>query len=68
MLLKPRRWFTPESAVERRHVRAWTDAAGDTKYIAAVVLNDGKILFTRLRVPDEMFDTFIPREDNYIRV
>ena len=68
LVLRPQRWFTPESAVARRHVLAWTDAAGDTRFIAAVILSGGAFQYSRYRVPDEMFETFIPRDDAYIGV
>ena len=50
----------------RRHVQAWTDAAGASRWLAAVVHVEGRFFWTRTRVPEEIWVQFLPREDEQI--
>ena len=47
------------------HVHAWTDAAGAEQWLSAVCVH-GSWLWTRLRVPDEVWQQLLPRGDNQI--
>ena len=51
---------------ERKAVRAWTDAAGASRWVAAVIHTSGGFLWTRARLPDALWDQFLPREDEQI--
>ena len=55
------------SAVKRRrHSIIWTDAAGASRWIAAVLFVDGKWLWTRMIVPESVWDCFLTRKDDQI--
>ena len=47
-------------------MRAWTDAAGASRWVAAVIHTSGGFLWTRARLPDALWDQFLPREDEQI--
>ena len=52
---------------KRNHVLAWTDAAGESRWLAAVVYIQGRgYLYTRMRVPDAVWAQLLPREDHQI--
>ena len=50
---------------ERRHAR-WTDAAGASRVVAAVLHVDHKWRWSRDVVPDHVWNTLTPRGDNQI--
>ena len=58
----------PVSDSDRRHVRTWSDAAGASRWIAAVMEEDGAFWWTRLLVPPEIWEQLLPREDDQIGV
>jgi hypothetical protein len=57
-----------QKSVSRRSrvVQAWTDAAGESRMIAAVVRVEDNFFFTNIRVPDFLWSQFLPRKDHYI--
>jgi hypothetical protein len=52
----------------RPHVRTWSDAAGVSRWVAAVAEVDGKFLWTRVRTPDCIWDQLLERGDQQIGV
>ena len=52
----------------RRHVRTWSDAAGVSRWVAAVVEVDGEFLWTRVRTPDHIWRQLLERGDQQIGV
>ena len=50
----------------RQRVLAWTDAAGASRKIAAVVFVAGCWRYTAVRVPDHIWAQLLPRRDNQI--
>ena len=44
----------------------WTDAAGASKGLAAVLWFEGRFYFTAAKTPDHVWTQFIPRGDNQI--
>ena len=50
----------------RTHVHAWTDAAGTSRWLAAVIHVGGSFWWTRARIPDAVWHQFIPRGDEQI--
>ena len=62
--------FTSEhtTALARQHFVCWTDAAGQSRLIAAVVASPRGIWFTRCRAPDFIRDQLSPRDDHQIGV
>ena len=50
----------------RHHVHAWTDAAGASRWLAAVIHLDGRFLWTRVKLPLEIWEQFLAREDEQI--
>ena len=55
------------SAVKKRkHSIIWTDAAGASRWIAAVVFVDNRWLWTRMIVPQSVWDCFLARNDDQI--
>lgn len=50
----------------RKRVLAWTDAAGVSRIIAAVLYFNGRWFYTRIRVPDHVWSQLLPRRDNQI--
>ena len=50
----------------RPHARIWTDAAGVSRIIAAVVCINGTWLWTRIVLPQSVWDSFLVRGDNQI--
>ena len=63
-IIMPRQ-VTPASLHHRR-VNAWTDAAGATRWLAAVIRADDKWFNTRVQVPSHVWAQFLPREDEQI--
>ena len=51
---------------ERKTVHAWTDAAGASRWIAAVIRTEEGFFWTRSRLPDVLWDQFLPRGDEQI--
>ena len=56
------------TALARQHFVCWTDAAGQSRLIAAVVTSPRGIWFTRCRVPDFIREQLSPRDDHQIGV
>ena len=56
------------ATVARRHVIAWTDAAGESRWLGAVLYADGLFFFARCITPDGIFEQLIDRGDNQIGV
>ena len=52
----------------REHVRVFTDASGEDRYISAVILVEGVWKYTWMEVPQQTWDSLLPREDNQIGV
>jgi len=50
----------------RTHTRIWTDAAGASRWIAAVMCFESKFFWTRMLVPPCVWDCFLVRQDNQI--
>ena len=55
-------------AITRPHWICWSDAAGATRLVAAVIVGPRGLYFTRARVPDWLWNQFLPRRDNQIGV
>ena len=51
---------------DRRVVRAWTDAAGASRWLAAVLHTEVGFFWTRALLPQLIWDQFLPREDEQI--
>ena len=51
---------------ERKVVHAWTDAAGASRWIAAIIRTEAGFFWTRSRLPDALWDQFLPRGDEQI--
>ena len=45
----------------RRQIVTWQDAAGASRWVAAVLQLDGKTLFTRLQAPQPIWDQLLPQ-------
>ena len=56
--------FVP--CVKREHVLVWTDTAGESSWLAAVLCVQGKWFWTRYQVTQELWSLFIPRADDQI--
>ena len=54
--------------VDLPQVRLWTDAAGESRMIAAVMEIAGKWYYTYMKVPDDVWDQFLQRNDHQIGV
>ena len=52
----------------RRHVRAWTDASGVDRWIAAVVLCDGRFEYCKMQLEENFFEQMMQRKDHYIGI
>ena len=65
MSRRPKMMFTAKTE-NRKRVAAWTDAAGASRIIAAVVLFDHRWFYTRVRVPENVWGQLLPRRDNQI--
>jgi hypothetical protein len=50
----------------RRKVKIWTDAAGVTRRLAAVLWTGERWLYTVYTVSQQLWDQFLPREDDQI--
>eukprot|EP00971_Amphidinium_carterae_P331919 6465766-Amphidinium_carterae.1 len=50
----------------RPTVYMWTDAAGESRWLAAVVYAGGKYYWTRMLTPDVTWNMLLPRMDNQI--
>lgn len=59
--IPPFRPFCP-----REHIVVWTDAAGASRWLAAVVKFRGTWLWTRIQITRELWESFIPRADDQI--
>ena len=55
-------------ALARRHAIMWTDAAGATRWMAAVIVFANKFYWTRWKCSDEVWNLLTEREDNQIGV
>ena len=64
--LGSRPWAVRSLTEVRRTVKTWQDAAGVSRWIAAVALVDDVWLWTRLRVPDDLWGQLLPRGDHQI--
>ena len=51
---------------ERRQVITWQDAAGASRWVAAVICVQGKYYWTRLKTPEELWKQLQPRDDDQI--
>ena len=51
---------------KRRHSIIWTDAAGASRWIAAVLFVDNQWLWTRMIVPESVWECFLARNDDQI--
>ena len=47
-------------------VVSWHDAAGASRWVAAVVRANGSYLWTRIQTPQHVWDQLRPREDSQI--
>ena len=56
------------SALAREHCICWTDAAGASRLLAAVITTPRGVWFTRCRVPDFVWRQLLPRSDDQIGV
>ena len=52
----------------REHVRIFTDASGEDRCIAAVLVVRGVWKYTFMEVLGQIWASLLPREDNQIRV
>ena len=52
----------------RRHVRAWTDASGVDRWIAAVVLCDGRFEYCKMQLEEDIFEQMMQRKNHYIGI
>ena len=59
--IPPFRPFLP-----REHVLVWTDAAGASRWLAAVVCFRNQWFWTRSLVSQQLWDSFVPRSDDQI--
>ena len=50
----------------RTKVITWSDAAGESRWVASVVFHDGKFWWTRIRTPHEVWSVLLPRDDSQI--
>ena len=62
--LRPPSLFS--AAKRRKHAIIWTDAAGASRWIAAVIFIGGKWYWTRMIVPECVWDCFLARRDDQI--
>ena len=53
---------------KREHVRVFTDASGEDRCIAAVIVVGGVWKYTWMKVPDRIWESLLPRQDNQIGV
>jgi hypothetical protein len=60
---EPRRFVAGR---RRRQIRLWTDAAGASRRLAAVLWTGECWYYTVYTVPQTLWDQFLPREDNQI--
>ena len=44
----------------------WTDAAGATRWIAAILRAEGSWYWTRIRVPELVWSLFLERQDDQL--
>jgi len=51
----------------RRHLVTWTDAAGATRDIAAVLWDGASYFFTVFHIPPVLWNQLLPRKDNQIQ-
>ena len=52
--------------MQRRHARIWADAAGETRWLAAVLWLDGVFHWTRWRCDDALWSQLLHRLDHII--
>ena len=55
-----------ESKRERRQVISWQDAAGESRWVAAVTCLEGSYFWTRVQTPQWLWDQLLPRGDAQI--
>lgn len=58
------RTLAPKS---RTKVVTWSDAAGESRWVAAVVFHNGSFWWTRIRTPHEVWCALLPRNDAQIQ-
>eukprot|EP00435_Cladocopium_sp_Y103_P044779 s1987_g12.t1 len=51
----------------RTKVITWSDAAGESRWVASVVFHDGNFWWTRIRTPNEVWSVLLPRDDSQIQ-
>jgi len=51
---------------QRRLITTWHDAAGSTRWVAAILRVGDSYLWTRIRTPQHLWDQLTPREDSQI--
>ena len=51
---------------QRQLVVTWHDAAGESRWVAAVIRVKSKYFWTRIRTPQHLWDQLTPREDEQI--
>ena len=56
----------PVGGDERKRVLAWTDAAGASRKLSAVVHVAGRWFYTHMLVPEAVWNQLLPRRDNQI--
>ena len=59
---------THSSALARPHFICWTDAAGASRLLAAVITSPRGLWFARCKVPDFIWAQLLPRDDDQIGV
>ena len=52
----------------RPQLITWSDAAGESRWIAAIITVAGKFYWTRMITPDAIWSQLLPRDDNQIGV
>ena len=63
--LSPTSWRGLEEE-QRDHIITWSDAAGESRWVAAVVFFQGRWFWTRIMTPDAMWSQLLERGDNQI--
>eukprot|EP00435_Cladocopium_sp_Y103_P039301 s772_g10.t1 len=52
---------------DRTKVISWSDAAGQSRWVATVVFHNGNFWWTRIRTPHEVWRALLPRQDSQIQ-
>ena len=51
-----------------KHIIAWSDASGEGRWLCAMIrMSDGRYMWTRTRVGDDLYNQFLFRRDNQIQ-